>query len=96
MHIKDYKLMNTIMLTIANVLGCNPMKFKGELDRHDLLENICLFLKQNGNIFVHEKARKNITFLLSNYCLAVGEKQYQNVSLKIVFNLNRWAKFSIS
>lgn len=56
-HIRDYKLMTMVMLSIANILGCNPMKFKPGLDKYGLLNNLCLFLKENSNIFVHEKAR---------------------------------------
>lgn len=67
------------MLTIANICGCSPKRFKPLIDRENFLHEITTFLGENSDIFVHEKARKNITFLLSNYCLEAG-KVGENVS----------------
>jgi hypothetical protein len=46
-HIKEYKIMLTVMLTIANICGCNPNKFKPLLNKYELLENISTFLSRN-------------------------------------------------
>ena len=71
-HLKQSKIMLDSVLTLANILGCNPAKFKPLLDRENLLDQIVDFLQENSTIFVHKEASKNITFLLSNYCLRGG------------------------
>lgn len=37
-HVKEFKIMIDSVLTIANILGCNPVKFKPLLDKIGFLD----------------------------------------------------------